>query len=309
MTERGATLTHVVVAVSGAGEAAAVRYAAAEALRLEAPLLIVHVLPVTLPVGPMVLYPEDSFQAHGADVLDAARRLALEISPELEVRTDLRAGGRVHELVRAAEGAAALVVGRRASSTLDRVWTGGTLTGVVARADCSVTVVPAEWEGGPDPARVVAGFKSPQHAPELLAAAFARATQLGAELVVLHAWRLPGAYDALVAERVQDATLNREQKDAVWKALSETAEAFPDVPVRVQVVHVPPAEALAEASREADLLVLVRPAHGSLVHHLGRTARTVLRESRCPIEVVVPTSAAEAPVPPLVLEREGHLVR
>jgi nucleotide-binding universal stress UspA family protein len=309
MTERETTRAQVVAAVTGAGEDAAVRYAAAEAERLGAPLLVVHVLPLTLPVGPMVLFPEDSFQAHGADVLAAARSTALEAAPGLEVRTDLRAGGRVHELVAAAERAALLVVGRRASHSLDRVWTGGTLTGVVARAACPVTVVPTDWAVGPQPARVVAGFKSSQHAPELLAAAFARAEQLGAELVVLHAWQLPGAYDALAAAEVPDATFNREQKDAVWRAVSETAESLPTVPVRVQVVHAPPAEALAEASRAASLLVLVRPAHGGLVHHLGRTARTVLREARCPVEIVVPTPAADAPVPPLVLEREGHLVR
>ena len=305
-----APVRRVVLAVSGgAHEGPAVRYAAEAALHLGAALRVVHVLPAILPVGPLVMFPDDSFQALATDVLERSRVRALASAPDLEVTTDLRAGGRVHEILAASDEAGLLVLGRRTPDALDHLWTGGTLTGVVARASCPVTVVPAEWSGVPAPARVVAGFKSPQHAPELLAEAFALAEQRHAELVVLHAWQLPGAYDALVTERVQDATWNREQKDIVWKAVAEAAESSPDVRVRVKVEHVPPAQGLVEASRDAGVLVLVRPAHGSLVHHLGRTARAVLRGSHCPVEVVVPTRADEAPVPPLVLEREGHLVR
>jgi nucleotide-binding universal stress UspA family protein len=53
-------------------------------------------------------------------------------------------------------------------------------------------------------------------------------------------------------------------------------------------VHGQPAHTLVEASKAADLLVISRPVHGSFVHHLGATARAVIREAACPLVVVPP---------------------
>jgi nucleotide-binding universal stress UspA family protein len=64
--------------------------------------------------------------------------------------------------------------------------------------------------------------------------------------------------------------------------------AYPDVQVDVEVVHRQAAYALVEESRNADLLLISRPAHGGFVHYLGATARAVIRDGACPIEVVPP---------------------
>jgi nucleotide-binding universal stress UspA family protein len=58
----------------------------------------------------------------------------------------------------------------------------------------------------------------------------------------------------------------------------------------VRVVHARPEVALVDASHEADRVLISRPAHGGLVHHLGGTGRAVLRTAVCPVEVRGPGS-------------------
>jgi hypothetical protein len=44
------------------------------------------------------------------------------------------------------------------------------------------------------------------------------------------------------------------------------------------------------------------------VHHLGRTARGVLRFAACPVEVVPARARKELTMPPVAIEQEGRLV-
>ena len=62
--------------------------------------------------------------------------------------------------------------------------------------------------------------------------------------------------------------------------------------MRVELTHGQAAYALVRESAEADLLLVSRPAHGGFVHYLGSTARAVIRESACPVEVVPPLDEA-----------------
>jgi DNA-binding transcriptional LysR family regulator len=127
--------------------------------------------------------------------------------------------------------------------------------------------------------------------------------------VVLHAWKLHSVYDDIIAHRVSDASANLEQREMIWRMLADFQDAYPGVRVRLEVTHETPVHALVRASQGADRLVIVRPAHGALVHHLGRTARGVLRESRCPVQVVPTTEAWDLSMPPIVLEEHGDLAR
>jgi hypothetical protein len=70
-----------------------------------------------------------------------------------------------------------------------------------------------------------------------------------------------------------------------------------------------PARALVCAARGADRLLLLRPAHGGTFHHLGRTAPAVLRDARCPVEVLAPPPPGRLPGAPMVIERVGELLR
>lgn len=302
---------HAVVAVDGSEEGyAAVRFAAEQASRAGAALRVVHVTPVLAPAGPWFLPgAEDSLGAFASETLASAARVADEAVPDLPVSTHSVLGGRVSEIVDLAQDACFVVVGRRPGGLLDRAWSGGTLDGVVSRSHCPVFVVPGLPPTHEGPPRVMAGFKSAEHADELFSAGFAAARERGGELEVRHAWKLSSGYDDMIASRVSEAGWNHEQKVAIWELLRPWVDSYPDVRVRVRVVHDYPARALVEGSRDADLLVLVKPRHGALLHHLGRTARGALRFADCPIEVVSARPPDEIVMPPVELERQGDLVR
>jgi nucleotide-binding universal stress UspA family protein len=203
----------------------------------------------------------------------------------LTVETHLRLGDYVQQLVDIADGARLLVLGNRSPRSLDRIWTGETVTGVADRAACPVIVVPADYVPDDVHGRLVVAVQSPATAMELFDPVFPLADELGAELVVLHAWDLQGVYDDVIADRMV-AERNQERTELIEKELLHYREAFPRVPVRLYVRHEDPAHALVRVTSGADRLLLLRPASRGVAPQVGRIARAVLRDSRCPVEVV-----------------------
>ncbi len=298
----------VVVGVDGSDRGfEGVRYAAEEARRLGVGLDVVHVSPGYLPEGPLLLIPDGSLQGFAAGVLERGALIAHDAAPDLEVATHHLSGHRIQELVRFAADARLLVLGARHLGVMDHVWTGATVAGVVSRAACPTVVLPATWEASVPSDRVVVGYKSQRHATELLTAAFALADGLGAELEVLHAWKLQGLYDDMVASSVEEEATNAREVALIEPLLDDLRQAYPQVRAYVRVVHRRAVGALIGASARADRLVIIKPSHGARVHHLGGTARALLRDARCPIEVVPPSREAED-IPGLVVERGGELV-
>jgi nucleotide-binding universal stress UspA family protein len=291
----------VLVAYDGSEEGLpAVEYAAREAARLGVALHVVHVVPGWAPVGPLTPGTTTALHAAGTEVLAQARGIAANVAPDMRVRTDLVEGARVPWILERVGSASLLVVGRRRGSGLDRIWRGGTLDGIASRAPCPVVIVPPDWSSARQGDVVLAAFKSPRHAGDVFAAAFARAET---------AWQLPGIYDDIVAGRADAQEWVDRQSQIVDESLVPWREAFPQVPVRVTITHDVASSALVRASEHALHLVLGRPAHGGWAHHLGRTARAVLRFAACPTEVVVPGAGWERPEVPWSLEEEGSLLR
>lgn len=292
------TTRPVLVGADGSeGALHGVRWAAHEAERLHTGLKIVHVTPGYSAGSPALpIVPEGTLRSYGASVLEKASSEAQEACPDLQIEVDLLTGGRVSGLVHAAEGAALLVLATEGKNLAERVWTGPTVTGVTSRATCPVVVVPSgpeDRKSAPSThGRVLVGYKSSHHAPEMFTAAFALARSLSAEVVVLHAWQMASGYDDVVANRVAREEFGQEQTKLIESLLHDLRELNPEVPVRIDVVHGQPAHALVAASSEADRLVIQRPAHGGMFHHLGAVARAVLREAHCPVEVLAPVGSS-----------------
>ena len=298
----------VVVGTDGSDEnTSALRYAAAEAADLGVPLDVVHVVPDYLPISPMMpRTPEDLTQT-GAAIVDEAAQRVRALEPTLHVRAWLRHGTRPVQLAQAAEEGQLLVVGRDGRPLPERLYRGDAVTGVAARATVPVVQVPEGW-GGRDRGVVLLGVKGPQHASELLSNAFALARRRGATVLVLHAWRLPTVYDDIIEVRVDLESWRDDARSEMEDLLRDWRVAYPDVPVEVRIVHDHAARALIEASASADVVMMVRRAHGyPPATHLGSTARAVLRAADCPVCVVPPTNRPV--LPPLPVEESGALVR
>ena len=111
-------------------------------------------------------------------------------------------------------------------------------------------------------------------------------------------------YAHIVHARVDLEEWSERARRAIDRSLSGLRDAYPDVPVETRVLHGQPARVLQRLSAEADLLLLARRHRAFPLGHLGGTARALLREGECPVEVVPP---ADEPtdLTDLVLEQAG----
>jgi len=294
----------IVIGVDGSpGSSAATRAGVGEARRLGLPVRLVHVVPDYLPMAPLMPLTPTLLTETGREILGKAADEARALAPDLSMDVELRHGPRAVELVHGAVGARALYVGTDERAGIDHLLRGNTSSGVASRATCPVVVVPADS----DPTQrgaVLVGMKSPAHSAELLAAAFAAADALGDRLIVLHAWKLPSAYDDVISSRVAVDEWAQRSTDELEVILRDWRSGYPNVEVEVRVAHADAVRALVRASAEADLLVIVRRAHGvPAATHLGRVARAVLRSAHCPIRVVPPGGVTT--MPGLLVEQAG----
>lgn len=282
---------HIVVGVDNtpAGDAA-VRYAATEAARTGCILRLVHATlgyDDTTPRRPAL--DAGSLKNYGLGLLEQAADLAHACAPGLQLETRLISGGVVSTLVDCSADAALLVIGAERRTALGHIWTGDVIAGAVARATCPVVVVPPDWEPNEEHLRIVVGLKSVEGAADLLTAAFVQAHERAAEVVVLHAWQGLSGYDEIAEDRNDVADYARRLTALVEESVTGLRDAYPDVKVRVKIVHGQPAYTLVEASSAADALLISRPKHGTRVHHLGLVGRAVLHQANCPVEVIAPS--------------------
>ena len=303
----------VVVGVDGseAGERA-VRYAALEAQRHREGLTLVHVVPDFVATSPPAyLVPTDlqrDVEAFGRSLLAAAAAAASAAAPRLPTTEVLPVGRTVPMLLRTAGRARLLVLGHESVAPLGRLVEGAVTLGVAARASQAVVSVPASWSPERTTGKVVAGLKLTAQAPELLAVAFAEAAARDARLVLVHAWALPSRYDDRILTRSHRDEWTRAADEDIEALLAEHRAHHPGVPVEVKVVHDRATHALSEEVADADLLVLVRRAHGfPPATHLGGTARALLQHAPCPVLVVAPRPAEAAEVEPDDALRRGVL--
>jgi nucleotide-binding universal stress UspA family protein len=280
----------IVIGVDGSpGCSAAVRAGVQKARRLGLPVRLVHVVPDYLPMSPLVAMSAMVLTETGCEILGHAADEAVTLASDLAMETELRHGHRAIELAASAVGADTLFVGTDARIGVDRLLRGNTPAGLAVRASCPVEVVPADWDES-SRGVVVAGVKSDEHSGEVVDTAFAEAEKRGAKLILLHAWKLPGAYDDIITSRVAAEEWTERATAEIESLIAGHRATYPAVEVESRVVHLQTAKALVAASLEADLLVVGRRSH------LGGVARAVLRHAHCPILVVPPAGASPAPV-------------
>jgi nucleotide-binding universal stress UspA family protein len=101
---------------------------------------------------------------------------------------------------------------------------------------------------------------------------------------VVHAWRLPAAYDVLL---LNEAGWIADDEATITTQAKEIGSEYPDVAVEVDVRHDWPVDVLVDAAEKSDLLVVGR--HGGLPvmkPRLGSMARAVIAHADSPVMVV-----------------------
>jgi nucleotide-binding universal stress UspA family protein len=297
------------VGVDGSqGSAAAVRYASQAAVTLDVGVHLVYAIPLNVAMSPMFPLVPEEMEAVGRKLLEDAAGTAAEILAPARVTSSLQHGPRARVLVEASEKARFLVLGRAHRSTAERLLTGSVATSVSAHTSGTVVVVPAGWARRDEQFHVVVGIKDVEHSVGLALRAMQLAAERGGRVTFVHVWDLPSPYADLSSAQVPDQGWAQRDQRAISALLGDVKALHPGVPVDVRVVRGQPAWALQQESSSADLLLLARRQHVFPRGHLGGTARALLRESSCPVEVV-PPAAETAPPADLLLEGAGAVQR
>jgi nucleotide-binding universal stress UspA family protein len=289
MTKTNAHST-VLVGIDGSQDGLrAVDYAADEALRTGAHLMLAHVVPQPPSDFALSDRTQEALLQAGERAVESARQRAEAAGiPGDRVGVRVWHGAVTSTLAKASRLANLVVLGRRGISGLERMFSGSTSTAVGARAQCPVVVVPHAWSPDKHTGRVTVGLDGSARSLPALAAAVAEATWRSAELVAVHAWQLPPPYyvDMPDVEHTLDKW-RRTAELAVAEELAGWAERHPDIAISRIFEHAHPVGALVEHSADSDLLV-VGTRGGGGIHGLalGSVARAVVAGSVCPVMLV-----------------------
>ncbi|GAB2513666.1 universal stress protein [Nocardiopsis aegyptia] len=301
---------HVVVGYDGSDHAdAAVEWAAVEAVRRDVPLRLVHALGMPLIVsaygGPTRFEPTDDMRGHATEVLATASERARSVRPSVVVETVTTLEDAPLALLRQSHPGDLIVVGTRGLGSVASMFVGSVSLRVASQAPCPVVVVPTAEDKKPATTsldKVVVGVDGGANSRRALGLAMDLAEESGGEVVVVHSWDIPFAYDpvALTASgwQPQEELFEEQSEKLVAELLADVVDERPEhseVTVSVVRTRSRPAEALLEAATGADAIVVGSRGRGSVRGLLlGSVSQTVLHHSTIPV-VVLPRHADEEP--------------
>lgn len=285
----------VVVAVGNDPVESALEYAAAQALREQCGLHVLHAVHVT-PTGPeVVLLDFAEVEQIGHATLHAAVERAEDLlGGQVPLTHELVRGPVVSSILEATADARVVVLQRRDLTRMMRAVTRSVSSGVAAHAHVPVVSVPTGWTetNHAGDQVVTVGVDIPERCAAVLAVAAAEARSRGARLHVLHTWWFPSVYDDIIMSRVENDAWADRAREEIQGVLDGLGDVVEGIRVEIEARHAHPADALIDAGRDSVLLVVGR--HDPLVpvgSHLGPVARAVLREATCPVLLANPTHA------------------
>jgi nucleotide-binding universal stress UspA family protein len=269
----------IVAGIDGSQQSrAALRWAAAEARRTDAPLRIVtaHDVP-------------DLSAPQADEIAAAAVAEARALAPGVEVSGAAVSGDPASALLQAGRTAAMLVVGNRGRGSFAGLLLGSVSQQVVTRASCPVVVVRGRRETPSGPVTVGVDGSSP--ANRALARAFDQAQGRAGELLVVRSYPMPmPPYGMAVPPLPYDPdAVRRDVARDLDAILTPWRDRYPAVRVRTRIEPGSAAKNLIDVSREAGLLVVGSRGHGALVGSLlGSVGRQLLHHADCPVMIVHP---------------------
>jgi nucleotide-binding universal stress UspA family protein len=280
----------VVVGADGSEHSlAAIRVAAAEAVKRGRTLRIVHafIWPLLgVATGPPRDGPPGLGLRHAAEnLLAEASGEAQKAAPDVRVTTELVDGAAATVLVHASSSADLLVIGDRGLGGFSGLLLGSVAVQVVEHATCPVLVIRgADRPGGP----VVVGVDGAVSTPAI-GFAMQEASRLGVALTAVHVWNSPvsaGPGDMLPLV-FDPAALEDEERRVLSESLAGWAEQYPDVDIRFELVRGHPAHRLIEWSTSAQLVVVGARGRGGFAGLLlGSVSQALIHHAACRVAVV-----------------------
>jgi nucleotide-binding universal stress UspA family protein len=146
--------------------------------------------------------------------------------------------------------------------------------------------------------RVVVGVDGSEGSLRALEWAVRQVRERGGSVQAVMAYEWPGSEAALLAGHGDDAQ-RQHVTDTLNHAVEEVRREYKDVPVAAEILQGSAPHKLAEASKDADLLVVGSHGHSRLHHAvMGSVSEGCVRYAHCPIVVVpaphsVPATGAE----------------
>jgi nucleotide-binding universal stress UspA family protein len=282
----------VVVAVGDDSIDAALVFAAAEAARAGCGIHLLHVVHLFVQGADTVFIEVTDQERMGRESLNAALKRARDLAgPGTEISADLVLGRVVPTIVGESQDARMIVLEHRDLSGARRLVTRSVAGGVAAHARLPVVSVPAGYAApSPGPEQVMpvtVGVDVPEESEQLLRTAGIAARDRGAPLHVLHTWSFPSAYDDIVMSRTEEEEWLARSEREITAVLDGLADEIGEVEVRIDARHARAAEALVDASRASQLVVVGR--HDPMMpvgSHVGPVARSLLHASACPVLLV-----------------------
>jgi nucleotide-binding universal stress UspA family protein len=275
----------IVVAVGDDSIDSALAFAAAEAVASGCGVHLLHAVHLFVQGGDTVFAEPTDEERLGRKTLNAALERMREIAdPATRITSDLQLGGVVATLVAESEDARMIVLEHRDLSRMKRIVTRSVAGGVAARARVPVVSVPTGYTAAAADAPVTVGVDAIDQSEQLLRVAGATAKRRGAPLHVVHTWSFPNAYDDLVMSNEEETDWRERAELEIQALLDGLGEEVAGVPVRIEARHARAAEALVDASRTSQLVVVGR--HDPLMpigSHVGPVARALLHTSACPV--------------------------
>lgn len=285
------TERHIIAGYDGSSAAAAaVRWAAAEAIRRGCPLRVVGCYSTTaavdaaMPFGAVPITTLDEIRACAEEGLAAVVSELNSSTPDLEVTAVAVSGGARYRLVELAADATLLVVGATGAGEVGSLLLGSVAFAVSRTSPCPVVVVPEQASSESRRNHIVVGVDRSDSSRETLEWAADEADLLGSTLTVVHAWDYPYA---AVPPDSQGRDLM--QVDAACE-LDRAVECLRDrsgVDVERLLVEADPADAILAAARDAELVVIGSRGRGSIrALFLGSTSNAVITHAPCPTVIV-----------------------
>ncbi|HEY6747863.1 MAG TPA: universal stress protein [Mycobacteriales bacterium] len=287
----------IVVGVDGSqGSHAAVQWAAEEAARRDRPLRVVHAtVPTHLPTMRSVAVAtttewKQQAEKVAADGAVAARRLHPTLTVERKVHLNQNPA---QALADEAESAELLVLGARGSGGFARLRLGSTAVQLLELASGPVVIVRepgADVMPGPAAGQVVVGVDGSELSRRAVRFGLGEAAQRGTGLTAVHAWTAPWhpALRSFEASGGVDWSFLEPQAAAILsESVAGAREEFSEVEVTERLVNDQPGDALLDASRGAELLVVGSRGLGGLTGLvLGSVSHGAVHQAHCSVAVV-----------------------